>query len=345
MNKGSLKKRLQVRLYGMSTVLIVILVFLIFGIASAANGVNFLKPSNLSNILNQASFLVILGIGQALVILTGGIDLSVGSLMAFTTVYWGEWLLKSSETTYMVAVVGILLTGALIGLLNGLMITKMKIPPFIVTFATMYACRGLGWIYLRNRVLYPLNEEFRVIATGKLFKIDKFLVKTPVLIALVLLVIAWFVLRKTSIGRKIYFTGANPQAARFSGVNTNRVKIGVYVASGVLAAFAGLMYVARLNTCEPGLGTDSNFEAITVALIGGFAMSGGYGNIWGVAGGAVISYTILAGMNSLKMPSELQDLISGALIIFSVFINQILINKRMHLENEIRDQRANLTKG
>ncbi|MCI5957628.1 MAG: ABC transporter permease [Clostridiales bacterium] len=337
------KKRILARVYSMSTIIIVALVFLVFTIATAAKGIRFLKPSNLSTILNQASFLVVLGIGQALVILTGGIDLSVGALMAFVTVFWGEFLLKGSETHFMVSVVGVLLTGAAIGLLNGLLITKLRIPPFIVTFATMYACRGLGWVYLRNRVLYPLDETFRVIATGKLFKIDKFLVKTPVLIAVVLLFAAWFVLRKTNVGRKIYFTGANPTAARFSGINTDRVKIGVYVASSVLAAFAGLMYVARLNACEPGLGHDSNFDAITVALIGGFAMSGGYGNIWGVLGGALVAYTIQSGMNSLQMPSELQDLISGCLIIFAVFINQLLANRRMELENDIHDAKAERT--
>ena len=340
MNKETAKKKLLVRLYGASTAIIVIVVFMVFTIASAAGGVNFLKLSNLSTIVNQASFLVILGVGQALVLLTGGIDLSVGALMAFTTVFWGEGLLKASDQSFLLAALMILLTGAAIGLLNGLMITRLNIPPFIATFATMYACRGLGWIYLRNRVLYPLDPVFRTIATGKLFKISKFVVKWPMLIALLFLLVTWFILCKTNVGRKIYFTGSNPVAARFSGINTNRVKVGVYVASGVIAAFAGLMYVARLNACEPGLGTDSNFEAITVALIGGFSMAGGYGNIWGVAGGALVVYTIQAGMNSLQMPSQLQDLISGALIIFAVFINQILANRRMQLENDLRDERA-----
>jgi len=337
---SNLKKRLLAKLYGMSTIIIVVIVFLIFTIATAANGIRFLKPSNLSTIMNQASFLVVLGIGQALVLLTGGIDLSVGALMAFTTVFWGEFLLKNSATPFMVSVIGVLLTGAVIGLANGLMITKLRIPPFIATFATMYACRGLGWVYLRNRVLYPLNESFRVISTGKLFKIDKFIARAPILIAIILLFATWYVLRKTNVGRKIYFTGSNPIAARFSGINTDRVLIGTYIASSIFAAFAGLMYVAKLNACEPGLGAESNFEAITVALIGGFSMAGGYGNIWGVAGGALVTYTIQAGMNSLKMPSELQDLINGALIIFAVFINQILASKRMQLENDLRDERA-----
>lgn len=334
------KKRVLARLYGMSTLIIVVFVFLVFSVACGLNGITFLKPSNLSTIMTQASFLVILGTGQALVLLTGGIDLSVGALMAFVTVFWGEGLLKNNESPYMLAVIAILLTGAVIGLINGLMITKLRIPPFIATFATMYACRGLGWVYLRNRVLYPLDEGFRFMATGKLFKIDKFLVKMPTLMALICVFIAWFILRKTNVGRKIYFTGSNETSARFSGINTDRIKIGVYVASGLIAAFAGLMYVGKLNACEPGLGTDSNFEAITVALIGGFAMSGGYGNIWGVVGGASVVYTIQSGMNSLQMPGQLHDLISGAMIILAVFINQELVIRRTRLENDIRDERA-----
>ena len=343
MQEGTAKKKLLVRLYGASTAIIVIIVFLIFTIASATTGINFLKPSNLSTIANQASFLVILGIGQALVLLTGGIDLSVGALMAFVTVFWGEGLLEESEKSVAVAIICILLTGALIGLINGLLITRLNIPPFIATFATMYACRGLGWIYLRNRVLYPLDANFRQIAKGKLFKLDKFIVKWPLVIALLLLFITWFVLKRTNVGRKIYFTGSSPTAARFSGIHTDCVKVGIYVTSGILAAFAGLMYVARLNACEPGLGTDSNFDAITVALIGGFSMNGGYGNIWGVAGGALVVYTIQAGMNSLQMPSQLQDLISGALIILAVFFNQILTNQRLRLENDLRDEKAQIS--
>ena len=332
------RKRILASLYGMSTVIIVLIVFLVFSIACGVQGINFLKPSNLSTIMTQASFLAILGVGQALVLLTGGIDLSVGALMAFVMVFWGQGLLKNNEAPYVFTVIAILLTGALIGLINGLLITKLHIPPFIATFATMYACRGLGWIYLRNRVLYPLNESFRFISTGKLFKIDKFIVRMPTLVAVLLIFIMWFILRKTTIGRKVYFTGSNEISARFSGINIDHVKIGVYVASGLIAAFSGLMYVAKLNACEPGLGTDSNFEAITVALIGGFAMSGGYGNIWGVAGGALVTYTIQSGMNSLQMPGQLHDLISGALIIFAVFINQELVARRTRLENDIRDE-------
>ena len=270
-----LRKKVLVRLYGMSTVIIMLVVLGFFAVINQMNGINFLSTANLSVILNQASFLVIVGIGQALVILTGGINLSMGAVMAFSSVLCGGMLLKDSTVFIGVPIVLILLTGAVTGILNGLMITKLNIPPFIATFAMMYTCRGLAWVYLRNRVLYPLNENFRVIAMGRLFTVGGFTVTMPMLIAFAALLLFFWIFRFTNFGRRIYFTGANPIAAKFSGIKTDRLLILVYMISSILAAFAGMMYVARLNACEPGLATKTHFEAITVSLIGGFVMSGG----------------------------------------------------------------------
>lgn len=335
MNKERLQKQVILKLCSMSTVIIAITVIVFFSTMCAFNGINFLSPGNLSVILNQACFLMIVSIGQAIVILTGGINLSMGAVMAFCTVLWGDMLLKNSEIHFMAGVILILLTGALIGLINGLLITKLKITPYIATFAVMYSCRGLGWVYLRNRILYPLNETFRTIAMGRLFTINRFTITVPMLIALLALLLFWWLLRQTNFGRKVYFTGANPVAARFSGINTDRIIIAVYIISSMLAAFASLMYVARLNACEPGLGNKTHFDAITVSLIGGFAMSGGFGNIWGIASGAIIVYAIQAGMNNLQLPSEMQNLVNGALIIFAVYLNQKLENKKMEIGNEL----------
>lgn len=336
--RSMLGKKVAARVCSLSTVIIMVLVLVFFAVANISQKINFLSASNLSVILNQACFLVIVGIGQALVILTGGVNLSMGSIMAFTTVLWGGMLLKDSTTGIGLPIVLILVTGAVIGVINGLLVTKLKIPPFIATFAVMYSCRGLAWVYLRNRIMYPLDEGFRVIAMGRLFKIGGFTVTMPMLIALLALLAFYILLRHTNLGRKIYFVGANPTAAKFSGINVDRIVLLAYIISCMLAAFAGLMYVARLNACEPGLATKTHFEAITVSLIGGFAMAGGYGNIWGVAGGAVVVYTIQAGMNSLRLPSELQTLVNGLLIILAVCLNQYLANKKMELENDLSDQ-------
>lgn len=333
--KAPTGKKIAASMCSMSPVVIMVMVLAFFAIANGAQGIHFLSMTNLSVIINQACFLSIVGIGQALVILTGGVNLSMGAVMAFTTVMWGGMLMNNGGTSIAVPIVLILLSGCIIGLINGLLVTKLKIPPFIATFAVMYSFRGLAWVYLRNRILYPLNERFRIIAMGKLFKIGNFTVTVPMLIALIFLLGFYILLRYTNIGRKIYFIGANPMAARFSGINVDGIVMLVYIISSFLAAVAGLMYVARLNACEPGLATKTHFEAITVSLIGGFTMSGGYGNIWGVAGGSVVIYAIQAGMNSLKMPSELQTLVNGVLIILAVFVNQILANKKMELDNDL----------
>lgn len=334
---GIYKKKIHAKLCGLSTLIIMVFVLLSFTVINGMKQVNFLTPSNISTIINQASFLIIVGVAQALVILVGGINLSIGSVMAFTTVLCGGMLLKSSNVNIVIPILLVLLIGAIIGFINGIMVTRLHIPPFIATFATMYACRGLAWVYLKNRVIYSLNEKFRLIATGRILQIGGFSITAPMLIAFLTMLMFYVVLRKTNLGRKIYFTGANPIAAKFSGINTERLVTMVYIISAVLSAFAGLMYIARLNSAEPGLAGKTHFEAITISLIGGFSMAGGYGNIWGITGGAVVVYTIQAGMNSLQIPSEYQTLVNGILIILSVFINKVLMDKKMELENDISE--------
>ena len=337
--KNLLTKRVKSTVYGLSSVVIMLIVFAIFAVLNMFQGISFLSPSNLSTILNQASFLVIVGIAHAIVILMGGINLSIGSVMALTTVMWGDMLLKTSEVNPLIPAAMVILTAAAIGYISGLLITKLRITPYIATFAVMYACRGLAWVYLRNRVIYGVNQAFRDLLVGRLFRVAGFNVTMPMLIALIALLAFFLILRGTTLGRKWYFTGANPTAARISGINTDRMINIAYTVSSALAGFAGLMYMARLNSTEPGLAGDTHFEAITVSLIGGFAMAGGYGNIWGVAGGAIVVYTIQSGMNMLRLPGELQALINGVLIIFAVYLNQTLSKKKMEIDNDLSDAR------
>jgi len=318
-----------------STPLIMISVFLFFAIYNAFQGNIYLTASNISVIINQACFLTIIGVGQALVILTGGINLSIGSVMALTTVMWGRMLMQNSTVHFVIPIALIIITGMLIGLINGILITKLRLPPFIATFAVMYACRGLAWVMLGKKVIYRLNDDFRIMGMGIVTKIGDFAFTVPMLIVIVILLVCYFVLTRTSAGKKLYFTGANPVAARFSGLNVNKITIYIYMISTGMAAFAGLMYIARLNACEPGMALKAHFESITVALIGGFAMSGGFGNIWGVAGGAIIVSTIQNGMNSIQVSPELQTLVMGVLIIIAVTFNQFLMNKSMTLTNEL----------
>ena len=324
----------------LSSVFILLAVLLFFSVANAAMGNQYLTLSNISVIVNQSCFLTLIGVSQALTLLTGGINLSIGSVMAFTTVMWGRMLVGSSpDLPYIVPVLLIVGTGMFIGLVNGLLITKLRMPSFIATFATMYACRGLAWLALGKKVIYNLDPDFRFLGTGIVGRLGSFTLTMPMLVVLLMLVAAGFLLKRTNFGRQVYFTGANPVAARFSGIRNDRVLIWVYVLSTGLAAFAGLLYGARLNSFEPGMAVNAPFEAITVALIGGISMSGGFGNIWGILSGSIIVSLIYNGMNALSVASELQTLVMGALIIFAVAFNQFLIKENMELRNEL-DVRA-----
>ena len=333
------RKRVIKSLTDFSSLFILVAVLVFFAIANAINGDTYLTLSNVSVILNQSCFLAIIGLGQALVILTGGINLAIGSVMAFTTVMWGRMLMRAApeDVHFLIPMLLVIGSGMLIGWITGILITKLKMPPFIATFAVMYACRGMAWLMLGKKVIYNLDPGFRWLGTGIIAKLDSFIFTVPMLIVLIMLFVMDFVLKRTNFGRRIYFTGANPTAAKFSGIPTDRVIIWVYIICMGISAFAGLLYGARLNSFEPGMAVKAPFEAITVALIGGIAMSGGFGNVWGVLCGSIIVSTIYNGMNSLSVPSELQTLVMGALIIFAVAFNQYLIKRNMEIRNELEE--------
>lgn len=313
------------RLYDFSTFLILIVITLFFTVF----GKGFLKAGNLSNIINQGSFLAIIGVAQLVVILTGGINLSIGSTMALSTVLCGPMLVKESEVPVIIPVILVIIFGAGVGMINGLMITKLNIPAFLATFATMYIARGAAWLYIGKGVFYGINEKIRFWAMGEVVTIGGFRITMPIILVTVFLVIMWFLLSKTNIGRRIYFTGSNPTAAEFSGVPTKNIIILAHLLSGLISGIAGIMYVARINAADANLGTQYHFDAISVALIGGAVMSGGVGSVWGVAGGALIISVIQSGMNNMQIPTEVQKAFLGVIIILAVFFNAYLQERKM----------------
>ena len=315
--KGSLAKKLKSNLYDLSTVIIFLTLILVFTVINAVNGNRYLTMSNLSVIINQASFLALLGVAQMVVLLTGGVNLSIGAIMVFSSIIAGPYLMQQSGYFWLIPVLIMLLFGGLAGGVNGILVTQFKLPAFIATFSAMYIFRGLAWIIQGRTVIYRINENIRFLAMGRLFTIGG------------------FALRKTVFGSKVYFTGSNPVAAKFSGINVNKIIILIHILSGVLAGFCGVMYAARVNAAEPGMYTSAHFDAISVALIGGISMRGGFGNVWGVAIGALIISTIQSGMNSIQLPSEYQTLVLGLLIILSVFFNQFLIKAKQNAANEL----------
>lgn len=318
------------RIYDFSTFLILVAIVAVFSVF----GNDFLKLGNISNIINQASFLAIIGVAQLVVILTGGINLSIGSIMALSTVLCGPMLLAESEVPVIIPVVLVLLFGACVGALNGLMITKLNIPAFLATFATMYIARGAAWLYIGKGVYYGINEKIRFWAMGELVNINGFRVTMPMILVIVFLLGMWFLISKTNLGRRIYFTGSNMTAAEFSGVPTQKIVMTAHILSGLISGIAGIMYVARINAADANLGTQYHFDAISVALIGGAVMSGGVGSVWGVAGGALIISVIQSGMNNMQIPTEIQKAFLGVVIIVAVFFNAYLQDKKMKAGNE-----------
>lgn len=325
---------LRARLYSLSTLFILIFVLLFFTIASSFTEYTYFTMENLSNVINQASFLAIIGVSQMLVILaTGSANLSIGSIMVFASVWAGPYLLEENHYPLWCGIVYMIVIGAVIGCINGILIIRLKMPAFIATFATMYIFRGLSWIVMGQKVSYGIKTQLRQMAQGRIFTIGGFTVTSSMIICALLVAVVSFILTRTTYGRKVYFVGSNAQAAAFSGIRVSRVILIIHIVGGAIAGFAGLMYAARVNACDASMYTKSHFDAISVALIGGVAMSGGFGNVWNCILGALIISSITSGMNTIQIPSELQTLVLGFLIILSVYLNQTLIDKRKNLAN------------
>lgn len=282
---------------------------------------NYLTASNFSVILRQASLLALLGIAQTIVIITGNIDLSIGSIIALTTVAFSH-MIKAGKVHYVLVVLMIIGMGALLGALTGFIITKLHIPPFIATFATNYAYRGVAWLIMGSSVIYSLPEKFRFIGMGDLFGIP-----ITIIFEIVIGLIVFIILRKTVLGSRAYFIGANRKSAEYSGINTVRTIIVIYMISSAVAAFTGAIYVARLNTAEPALGTSFSLDSIATSLIGGTQITGGRGGVWGTMVGAIILSIIKNGMNFMKVSSEMQSVVLGVIIIVAVYYNQLIANK------------------
>ena len=328
--------RIKATAYNLSSVFILVSIMLLFSIIiKVVNGQTFMTPSNLSVIINQAAFLAVLGVAQMLTILVGGINLSIGSVMAFTTMLCGPLLLESNNYSPFLAPVIMIIVGTLVGIFNGFLITKVKLPAFIATFGTMYIVRGVTWIIAGNTVYFRINPAIRTLTQGQVLNVFNFSINMPVIVCAIVLVIFTLLLRRTVFGRNVYFTGSNPTAARFSGIAVDKLIITMYALAGTMSGFCGVLFAARMNACEANMYTDSHFTAVSVALLSGVSMAGGFGNIWACAIGALIIAGIQNGMNLLRVPSELQTLVLGVLIILSVFFNERLIRKRMDLVSQL----------
>jgi ribose transport system permease protein len=277
-----------------------------------------LSPGNLFGILNQMVFILIPAFGLTLVIIAGGIDLSVGSVLGLTGGICA--FLIGHGAPLPVAFVVAILAGAFIGLINGLVVTRLHVPDFIATLAMLGVARGVLYVWtqgvpFRNYMSadYYFLGGLRMIA-GK--------ITIPLVVALVLLLVLSFLLRRTWYGAHLRATGSNPEAARLSGISARQVKVCSYIASGVLAAITGVLLAGRLTTVHPDMGQGYELRAIAAAVMGGAALSGGRGSFYGALVGAVTLTVIQNVINILNLDTNWEDVIVGAIILFAVLIDR-----------------------
>lgn len=272
----------------------------------------FMTASNAANIGRQVSVLALISIGMTFVILTGGIDLTVGSTVALTGLATAGLMVHGHAPVFL-SMLGGLLCGGLIGFANGVLVTGIGIAPFVATLGTMTIVRGLGFVYSRGYPIYNLPAEFSLIGGGTLLGIP-----APVVILACTAVLAWIVLANTPFGRYVYAVGGNEEAARFSGVKTGRVKLSVYVISGFLSGLAGVVLTSRLASALPTVGTGYELDAIAAVIIGGASLFGGSGTVLGTLLGALVLGVLQNGLNLLNVDSYVMQVISGAVIILAV---------------------------
>jgi len=290
---------------------------------------NFLNAGNIINVLRQAAILNILGIGMTLAIVTGGIDLSNGAVLAVSSCVAAIFLKQGFPMLF--GVVAAFAIGCACGFTNGWIIARLKIPPFIMTYAMMFFARGLAYLSLQGKILYGFSPMFRFIGAGDIFGVP-----TPILISAAATLIFLFVQNCTVFGSEIYAVGADEEASRLCGVRTSKIVIWVYVLSGTLSALAGVIYTSRLNAAEPVIGESFPLDAIAAVLIGGTPLTGGEGGIGGTIIGALIITVIINAMNLMGISALLQSLVLGALILFMISVQ--IYSRRMNLRALFRQQ-------
>ena len=284
----------------------------------------FLSVNNLLSMAMQPVTTRIRGFGFTFVIVAGSIDLSVGPVLAMCSVIVAT-LLANDQPIWLCCVTG-LGFGMVLGLINGLLITKMQLPAFVATIGTQMAIRGLALVFTDSRAVYISNRpEFRELAAGKILGV----VQYPVIIMLVLAVLAAFILRKTVIGRHVYAIGSNEEAARLSGINTHVLRIFAYFFCAAMASIAGILVTSRANSGQPNIGIGYEADAIAACVIGGASMNGGHGCILGTILGALVIGILSNGLNLIQVSTNWQTVATGVVLIIAVYLDIVRQKKRM----------------
>ena len=307
----------------MSELTTVIALIILMAVITIINS-NFLTANNLLNLLLQVTSNALIAFGMTFVILTGGIDLSVGSILALSSALTAGLLGSGMPVT--LAILISLILGCILGMMNGLLISYGKLAPFIVTLATMTIFRGATLVYTNgNPITKGLSDTFLFQFLGQGYIVG---IPFPVIIMFIVFIVLYVLLHKTAFGKSVYAIGGNEKAAYISGVKLNKVKIIIYSISGIRASISGLIITSRLSSAQPTAGASYEMDAIAAVVLGGTSLSGGKGRILGTLIGALIIGVLNNGLNIIGVSAFWQQVVKGVVILIAVLIDRFKVVKQ-----------------
>ena len=289
---------------------------------SALTGNKFISVANIRNIAISSAIVGLVVIGECYLLIVGHVDLSPGSVAAFSGVLVSILLTKGLPLV--VAVLLVMAFGLFIGFMNATLVNKLKLEPFIATLAAMSIFRGLAYIICDGKAVFVTNTAFLKLGTGRLFGVIPY----PVLICVIFFVIAIVILNRTRFGRSVYMVGGNANAARLAGINAQKVRMKIYMAASTLAALGGILQAGRMSSGQPTAAEGLEFDAVTAVVLGGVAMSGGVGTLGGAVIGLIIMQSFNNGLMMLNVPSFWQTVSRGLLLIAALSFDFVRNRKR-----------------
>lgn len=309
MNQG---ERLTVLLLRYSTAIMFVVILVFFGLQNP----NFLDPTNLSNIVKQASYVGIIAVGITFVLLTAGIDLSVGANMYLSSLA-AAYLMRDFDMPVALALAGAVIVGGLFGAFNAFWIVRLKVSPFMVTLSTLIIGRGVGKV-LTESVQLDYPQAMLDFGSSQLLGVPM-----PIIAFAIVVILATFVLTQTAFGRQVYAVGNDPEVARKAGINTDRVLLYVYVICGMTAALAGFTLIAQIGRIDASFGEEYEFQVIAAAVLGGASLFGGVGNAFGAVIGAILIQMVRNGLIFAEVNLYLQPMVQAGIIFLAVFFDSL----------------------
>lgn len=298
-------------------IIIALLLMCVFLVIFPTTRTTFLTPKNVFNILRQNASNLFLATGMTMVIILGGIELSVGSVIALSGCVAAGCVVNLGlpEIVGFAAAIGV---GALVGMFNGFVICKTNIPPFIVTLASMNIAKGIALVYTQGAPIRCMTDAFKFPGAGYIGPVP-----TPVVLMIAIFILAVLIVNRTQLGRHIYAVGGNAQAAQFSGINVQKVKFIVYTYTGIMSGIAGIIVASRLYSGQPTAGDGAEMDAIAAVVVGGTSMSGGSGRLGGTLIGVLIIGVLNNGLNLMGVDSNWQYIVKGVVILLAVYVDFI----------------------